>query len=180
MYLYHYYEQETGPFLNLSDLPINEAQKILSNIKQINETYIAQRSDVYMQRRIELETMARELFILKGGKPVRNVPHYMVIEECEWLQSWYRQGTFIKIPVSEFDTNTLSFSYGDMFPTFSLNVKDGKEYRKQIYTYNEIIKVIEKYGLPQTWNKDGKFGPERYIEVQVWSDEPISKYYSRK
>lgn len=54
---------------------------------------------------------------------------------------------------------------------------DEREYHKQIYTYDEILELIKKYGLPQEWNKDGKFGPERYIEMQVWSDEPLRKYY---
>jgi hypothetical protein len=42
--------------------------------------------------------------------------------------------------------------------------------------YDEILEIINKYGLPQDWNNDGQFGPERYIEVQIWSDNPISNY----
>jgi hypothetical protein len=42
-----------------------------------------------------------------------------------------------------------------------------------VYTYEEIVEIIKKYGLPQVWNEDGRYGPERYIEVQVWSDEPL-------
>ena len=45
-----------------------------------------------------------------------------------------------------------------------------------IIPYAEILEVIDKFGLPQDWNDEGKHGPERYIEVQVWSDEPIKKY----
>ena len=40
----------------------------------------------------------------------------------------------------------------------------------------EILEVIGKYGLPQDWNDDVKQGPERYIEVHVWSDDVISDY----
>lgn len=63
-------------------------------------------------------------------------------------------------------------------PTFSDRVNDGKEYRKKLYTYEEILQVIDKYGLPQDWNDDGKYGPERYIEVHVWSDNVINRYCS--
>jgi hypothetical protein len=63
-----------------------------------------------------------------------------------------------------------------MHPTFSPVVNDRKEYRKKIYTYREILKIINKYGFPQAWNTEGKFGPERYIEVQIWSDETIANY----
>ena len=41
---------------------------------------------------------------------------------------------------------------------------------------DEILKIIDKYGLPQEWNNNGEFGPERYVEVHVWSDETINKY----
>lgn len=47
---------------------------------------------------------------------------------------------------------------------------------KKLYTYDEILQIIEKYGLPQNWNDEGKYGPERYIEVHVWNDETIRKY----
>lgn len=53
---------------------------------------------------------------------------------------------------------------------------DDKEYRKKLYTYEEILVLIEKYGLPQHWNDDGKFGPERYIEAHIWCDMTIDKW----
>ena len=61
-------------------------------------------------------------------------------------------------------------------PTFSPFIDDGKEYRRKVYNYEEILDVIARYGLPQDWNDDGHCGPERYIEVQVWSDETIGRY----
>lgn len=73
---------------------------------------------------------------------------------------------------------TVSFTYGDSHPTFSPWPRDDdwKEYRRQLYTYDEIPEVIDKYGLPQDWNDDGKFGPERYIEAHIWGDEVIDRY----
>ena len=53
---------------------------------------------------------------------------------------------------------------------------DNKEYRRKLYTYEEIIKIIEKYGLPQNYNDDGKYGAERYVEAHIWCDETINKY----
>ena len=177
MYLYHYFEKSIGPFRNLSDLPIEKAQEVLIKLKNERpESFAAKRDSNYMQRRANYEVIVRNLFIEKGGKPTREAPHYMVVEACPWLNSWYTEGSFVKIPVTDFDLDTISFTYGDMHPTFSPIVNDGKEYRKKVYTYNEILKLIEKYGLPQQWNEDGRFGPERYIEVQVWSDETIEKY----
>lgn len=177
-YLYHYFEKSKGPFLNLSDLCINEAQEVMDKIKENNSLMASHRYDGYLERRKELEQIARNIFISKGGKPKRKVPHYMVVEKCNWLNTWYTEGTYVKIPISSFDPDIISFSYGDMFPTFSDRVKDSKEYRKKIYTLDEIKELIAKYGLPQAWNEDGKFGPERYIEVQVWDDVTIKKCIS--
>jgi hypothetical protein len=57
-----------------------------------------------------------------------------------------------------------------------MRYQDGKPYRNQVYTINEIYKVIKEYGLPQQWNSDGHNGPERYIEVQIWDDKPIDRW----
>jgi hypothetical protein len=103
-------------------------------------------------------------------------PHYMVVEHSPWLSTWFEQSDYLKIPIEEFDLRTLSFTYGDSMPTFSPRITDGKEYRKKVYTYEEILGIIEKYDLPQKWNDDGAHGPERYIEVHVWSDETVKKY----
>ena len=169
---YHYFEQGAGPFRNLSDLEIPEAQAILNRIKRMNATFAAHRYDGYLERRRELESLARSIFVSKGGVPEREVPHYMVVEACPWLATWYTEPACVVIPSSAFDLDTLSFTYGDLFPTFSPRVTDGREYRRHVYTWEEIQVLIARYGLPQEWNPDGAHGPERYIEVQVWCDPP--------
>ena len=162
--------------MNLSDLDIREAQSVMDGLKSENNTFAAHRYQGYLERRQKLEQVARGIFTSKNGTPRRRVPHYMVVGACEWLESWYLDGDFVKIHISEFDLSTVSFSYGDLFPTFSPRVKDKREYRRNVYTHQEIAKLIEKYGLPQVWNADGHHGPERYIEVQVWDDVPINRY----
>lgn len=177
MHLYHYYDKTIGPFRNLSDLPIEQAKSVLDAIKTTKpNSQCAQRHDKYVEYRRNCERILRTEFAKKGGKISRVAPHYMVVEHSPWLYSWFENCDFIKIPIEEFDINTLSFTYGDSMPTFSEKINDGKEYRKKLYMYDEILKVIEKYGLPQDWNDDGKYGPERYIEVHVWSDDTINAY----
>lgn len=177
MYLYHYFDKTVGPFRNLSDLSVEEAKDVLHSIKERKpKSQSAQRHDRYVQYRRNCEEILRLEFAKIGGHITRTAPHYMVVEQSPWLSTWYEHSDFIKIPIEEFDRNTLSFTYGDSMPTFSPSVNDGKEYRRQLYTYNEILKIIDRYGLPQNWNDDGKYGPERYIEVHVWSDETIRKY----
>ncbi len=114
----------------------------------------------------------REKFAELGGIIRRNAPHYMVVGECKWLSSWFENSAFIKIPVSEFDLKSVSFTYGDSHPTFSPRVNDGLEYRKRLYNYEGILDLIERYGMPQ----ENEYGNVRYIEAQIWSDETIEKY----
>jgi len=179
LYLYHYYDEEVGPFVNLSELPKEKANEVIRRIKiEKPNTQSAQRDAEYMFRRHMYEDIIKKEFIKKGGIVERSVPHYMVVEHSPWLATWFENSAFIKIPIAEFDLSTISFTYGDSHPTFSPWSRDDdwKEYRRKLYTYDEIIKIIEKYGLPQSWNNDGKFGSERYVEAHIWSDNLISKY----
>jgi len=179
MYLYHYFDKTIGAFVNLSDVPINEANNILNEIRKSKpNVQSAKRHDEYMKDRHFYEEIIRTEFIKKGGIIKRNSPHYMVIECSPWLSTWFENCDFIKIPINEFDLKTVSFTYGDSHPVFSprVNKMDDKEYRRKLYTYDEILKIIEKYDLPQKWNIDGAYGPERYIEAHIWSDETINKY----
>jgi hypothetical protein len=180
MYLYHYFDKRTGPFKSLTTVSKEEAQKVMEQIKQERpNSQCASRHDKYVQYRHNCEAILRREFAAKGGIMEIETPHYMVVEHSPWLSTWFEQCDFLKIPVEEFDLRTVSFTYGDSMPTFSDSVNDGKEYRKKLYTYDEILQVIDKYGLPQDWNDDGAHGPERYIEVHVWSDKTIKKYLKR-
>ena len=179
MFLYHYYDKTIGPFVNLSELSHDEANAVINDIKlKKPQVQCAQRDADYMFRRRMYEDIIKKEFIKKGGIISRNSPHYMVVEHSPWLSSWYENSAYIKIPIEEFDLKTISFTYGESFPTFSPWPRDDdwKEYRRKLYTYDEILKIIEKYGLPQDWNDDGKFGPERYVEAHIWSNETIDKY----
>ncbi|SFE22645.1 hypothetical protein SAMN05216378_2798 [Paenibacillus catalpae] len=171
LYLYHYYDERTGPFRNLSDLEEHEAERVLDEIRQENKGFASKRSDDYLVIRRGLEEKARELFIGKGGQPVRKYPHYMTFGECPWLLDWFENGKQLSIPIGKFGKNSISFTYGDLFP--AMRYDDGKKYRGQVYTLSEIVEVIREFGLPQEWNPLGEHGPERYIELQVWDDAPL-------
>ncbi len=177
MYLYHYYDRTVGPFRSLTELPLKEARAVLEGIRREKpNSQSAGRDELYVEHRLHCENILREAFAKKGGIIERGQPYYLVVEHSPWLSTWFENGAFIKIPVEAFDERTLSFTYGDSMPAFSPFIKDGREYRRQLYTYREILAIIEKYGLPQEWNGDGRYGPERYIEVQVWSDRTVGPF----
>lgn len=172
MFLYHYYSEEQGPFRNLSSLPVEEAEQILGQIKQKGVGFASRRSDDYLLIRHQLEQQARALFISKGGIPQNLYPHYMTLGACPWIESWFPDGRVLRIPLEEVKEDAISFTYGDLFPT--MRYDDGKTYRGQVYTKQEILEMIRIYGFPQDWNPDGKLGPERYIEAQLWVDPMLT------
>jgi hypothetical protein len=179
IYLYHYFDTSIGPFVSLSDIPMDDAKAILNAIKETKpNVQSAKRHPEYMEDRHYYEEILRTEFAKKGGIISRKSPHYMVVEHSPWLSTWFENCAYIKIPIEEFDLKTVSFTYGDSHPVFSprVNKMDGKEYRKKLYTYDEILEIIKKYGLPQDWNNDGTYGPERYIEAHIWSNKTIGKY----
>ena len=154
--------------------------KVQAKLDAENKTFHAgKHKEKYYERRKYLEQWVRSMFIDKGGKPIRQTPHYMCIGECPWLATWFEDSGFIKIPIDEFDINTISFTYGDTFPTFSPSVTDELEYRRQVYTYVEIIDMIKKHGMPQDFWVDPVFAQPCYVEAQVWSDMPIDNYRSK-
>jgi hypothetical protein len=155
---------------------LDEAEAILEELKQSGKVFAGKRVADYMQVRRQLERKARELFVDKGGKPQLEFPHYMTLGECDWICSWYEDGRALRIDLEHLDQATVSFTYGDLFPT--MRYMDGKPYRGQVFTKREIAEIIQSYGLPQQWNKDGDKGPERYIEAQLWDDEAVKPYLS--
>ena len=174
-YFYHYYEKKVGPFVSLSGLEIKEQMKIQSELT--TPFHIENRNEWYYERRKYLEQLVRSMFIKKGGLPLLDVPHYMAIGECPFLATWFKDSEYIRIPVDEFDLQSISFTYGDTFPTFSTRVIEHfpMECRNKVYFFDEIIEIIQKYGLPQdSW--DGTYESPCYVEVQVWSDTPIKHY----
>jgi len=180
MHLYHYYDNTIGSFVNLSDLPIQEAIDILAAIKKSkpNCQSATRQPAQYMERRHFIEEILKTEFTKKGGTIRRKSPHYMVVEHSPWLYTWFDNPAFIKIPIEEFDTKTISFTYGDAFPVFSdgLHKMDDREFRRKVYTYEELLNIISKYGLPQNWNNDGAHGPSRYVEAHIWCDDVVNKY----
>jgi hypothetical protein len=118
-----------------------------------------------------LEVHIRQKFIEKGGRPRLAHPYTMTLGDCPWLLTWYQDGRELRIPLIKFPQDAISFTYGDTFPT--MRFQDGKLYRGQVYTLAELPELVRQFGLPQDWNPDGKGGPERYIEAQVWDETPI-------
>jgi hypothetical protein len=155
-------------------LSIDHAEQILEEIRRKANRFASQRSSDYMRKRFVLEDKIRTRFQAKGGLPKLVRPHYLILGSCAWLKTWYVDGQELQIKLDSIPASCVSFTYGDSFP--AMNYNDGKPCRGQVYTRNELAELVERYGLPQVWNPDGKGGPERYIETQIWDDDPLKEY----
>ncbi|MCL2498805.1 MAG: hypothetical protein FWE90_00535 [Defluviitaleaceae bacterium] len=176
MYLFHYYEKRRKPFLNLSDLTDEESIRLHTKLASENPNF-AKRDDNgrYMLHRRIVEERAYAAFIKKGGKPQRKAPHYMILDTKAWEHcEWFLDFGVVKIPFEEFDNDTVSFTYGDSFPTFKPIFDEAPEY--ELYTYDEITNVIKNRGIPLRFVEDRPWYEPSYIEAQVWSDEIINNY----
>lgn len=123
---------------------------VQDGLKEGENIYVKRDSDgQYIFYRRMIENRMRTLFLNKGGKPIRQTPHYVIIGECEYCKSWYKVAEFIRVPIAELDLNTVSFTYGDSFPTFDPTHGDNSEYRQNVYTSDEIQVIIQKYGWPR-------------------------------
>ncbi len=68
MFLYHYFNKEIGPFLNLSDLSINDANALTTELKQkYPDSQVAQRDADYIFRRRMYEDIIKKEFIKKAA-----------------------------------------------------------------------------------------------------------------
>ncbi|WP_419212432.1 hypothetical protein ACNR9Q_17090 [Maribacter sp. X9] len=182
-FLFHYYELDNGPFRNITEHGLKKAESIQN---QISKGFNSKRPDNYIELRFSLEKRIKKQFILKGGKPNRNDPFYFTLGECDWAKSWYVNPGVIKIPLTDFKTEHISFTYPDSMVSFQFYDEPKLEgYRKdcngQVFLLNEINDIINMYGLPTEKKSQTQesLKYDIYIEAQVWDDKIINEYKNK-
>ena len=185
IHLYHYFERDFGPFKPLTALPFEEAKEILL-AKRVAGKFGRSDIDFFLRLRYDRDEKLRDHFIERGGRPQRTAPVYMMLGEHRQWESAYENPAVIKIPLSEFDPLTVSFTYGDSFAIFNPALFGEEEYWNKIYFVDEILEVVERHGFPPHVEYDFKRGiyPSdkhinhylRYVEAHVWDDEILNRY----
>ncbi|MCL2508199.1 MAG: hypothetical protein FWF05_03370 [Oscillospiraceae bacterium] len=188
--LYHYFERNNGfgPFRSFTELPMEEARQILLARKAADKIGNPNIED-FLHKRYGREKLLREAFVARGGRVERASPYYFFLgEERQWLSA-YENPACVKIPLSEFDPLTVSFTYGDSFAIFNPALFGKEEYWGRAYFADEMLALINRIGLPPHVEYDFKRGiyPKgvhindtlRHVEAHVWSDEVAGKYTGR-
>ena len=186
-HLYRYYEKGTPPFRTITSLPFDEALAVLSNTDSPEFNDLPPKFwENFLQKRYDADKNIRDRFIAIGGKPVRTAPVYFTLGANENMKTWKENPAVLRIPVSEFNLDAVSFTYGDSFAVFNPKLNTGEEWWDKIYFYKDILKLADKYGYPEdpVYDMGKRIFPEgknindclKYIEAHVWSDEALDKY----
>jgi len=127
------------------------------------------------------------LFVEAGGSPVRRAPHYCILGSSSWYRGLSPDTREVVLPLHDLPSEVTSFTYPDSFtamgfgPHFGLP-QEPRPYHGHVYRLEQLPEIVAQYGLPD--DRDLAYEGyqrrpfEKYIEVQVWSDEPLRDYLS--
>jgi len=121
-----------------------------------------------------------EMLILKAlGK----LPEQRQQSAAELLEGLVLISAQEGVPLTDLPRDQTTFTYPDSFtamgflPRFGLPYEP-RPYHGQVFWLEQLDAVVGRYGLPADDPTDGYAGYERrpferYVEVQLWADEPI-------
>ena len=185
----HYYLADRRPFLNLSDLDDQALGQVLAELDSLRRSGSQHRpfGPKYMTLRRLTEARLRALFIEAGGKPERVAPHYFVLGDSPWYQQLATRMHQVQLPLSALPSDKTSITYPDSFGAMKLGTEFGlaqqrKPYHGRLFLLEELPALTEQFGIPSpAWNDEHEkswtsWPDETYVEVQLWSDEPVRSY----
>ncbi len=181
----HYHLADKPPFLNLSDIAGDEREKVIEELAERRAAGQSRRvfGPRYMNLRRLTEARLHELFVGAGGHPERTAPHYFVLGTCRWFRELAASSCEVILPLSVLPSAATSFTYPDSFtamgygPLFGLP-DESRPYHGTVFRLEQLDDVVRTYGLPDD-SPDATYAGyqnrpfEKYIEVQLWSDQPI-------
>ncbi|HKW95632.1 MAG TPA: hypothetical protein VJX92_27340 [Methylomirabilota bacterium] len=188
----HYHLADKQPFLNLSDLAEAELAAVMQDLEQRRALSGLKRvfGPRYMRLRRLTEDRLHELFLQAGGLPKRKAPHYFVLGSSEWYRGLAPDTREVVLRLEDLPSEVMSFTYPDSFTAMAFGPQFGiplqaRPYHKQVFRLEQLKDVVAQYGLPADATEDGYEGYayrpfEKYIEVQVWSDEPIRPFLNSR
>lgn len=160
--VYHYFFNQRDPFLTCMELKQGSIESLVDlNIPMQGYDYY------YYRKRKCREKICRDILLNKGGDPKTEYPYYFTLGCQDELFLKQRHHTnSVAIPLSELPQDRILFLIGD-----SIGISDSK-LKSSLFSYEEFIRDPEAVisQLPSVEKGD------RYIEVQLWDDEPLRIY----
>jgi hypothetical protein len=185
----HYHLSTRPPFLNLSDLDPATLADVFTTLDGERAQGLSARvfGRRYMDLRRRTEALLHASFIAAGGAPQRTAPHYFVLGSSPWYEGLAEKMTAVVLPLSALPSAVTSVTYPDSFTAMGLGPDYGlpyehRPYHGRVYRLEQLAELIAAYGRPGDDHpgaggyRDYQHRPfEQYIEVQVWSDEPLGE-----
>jgi hypothetical protein len=184
----HYHLAGRRPFLTLSELGDAELAAVLADLRSLRKAGKQHRpfGPRYMDLRRGTEARLRELFVAAGGKPERPAPRYFVLGDSPWYEGLAEKMDHVQLPLSVLPPGQTSLTYPDSIAAMGFGARFGlsqqtRPYHGRVFLLDDLPGLIEQFGVPAP-SCDGGYRSwttwpaEAYIEVQLWSDEPICAY----
>jgi hypothetical protein len=89
----------------------------------------------------------------------------------------------LRIPLSCFRSEIISFTFSDSFYAFSKTTLRGipipdAPHRATVFTKHDVERIVDDFGLPPGY-ADSEEPFDVYIEAQIWDDSPLEAYLRR-
>lgn len=186
-FLLHVYRRGSLPLRTLSDLPEEDALRIMRGLYRKGSTFWERFEEPagYLRFRLQAEKTIREAFIAKGGRPVDRHPVYLVVGRPRWMQAAADSITLettetIEVPLSAVSEECTSFTCPDSMVSLLIAAqKDPRWYEPGlhgvVFRLDEIRQLIAERGLPgEGWQTRMPPHYAHYVEAQVWDREALA------
>jgi len=175
----HYYHAHSVPFRSISRLPEEEAFLLAKTMHEqrpcrAHKRFQPERWEWYWARRQAAESQLHEEFVAIGGKPETRHPIYFALQGSAVIKNLHQnfdQASMIAVPVSRFDPDQRSFTFGD-----SVALHDHPA-RRGPFMSDALHRLLAAHGGDVDALLSSLEPIYEYIEAQVWVEE-IEVIYS--
>jgi hypothetical protein len=183
-FLTHYYEAERGLFKNVCDLSDAELDRLIAAEKDADTAFnrFALGKDFFKIRKAADDLLIEKYAEKFGCKPL-NRPFYAVLGEFDRTLSMYRDGRSVRLEVSQFSREQVTFMYPDhfvlvwsrkLFPPlpawFGPYPYSYEPFHDRLFTYDELADAVIRYSLGAriASAKRQNLWVSSYIEAHIW------------
>jgi hypothetical protein len=175
----HTFHPEAVFLSNICDLNCDEAQRILSQFR-ING---ARLKSNYLDRRLETESWLIEERDRILGQTRRKRPIYFFLGNfADWVDA--SRPNSLVMPLKVFPPEILTFTYPDSMAALAnksdAQWADRKPYHGKVFSLSEIKQVVREFGCPHNSKQNPAAFGERFIEMQVWDERPITEFCAKQ
>ena len=163
--LYHYFNYLKDPFASYMDIDLGSPKEYANMAKRIGR--LRGYDITYFSKRLEREKFCKQFLENKNGKVDRKCPVYSTLGREDHLCFDIRlQPYSLPISLNMLDTRQLLFIIGDSIGT------DYDLLGNRVFTYDDFYALSDEDIIKMLPDDP----VDRYIEVQIWENNYISKY----